>query len=200
MLGKINVAYKFFFGTLLLVLCRSVATACECPLTSLGRAECDKYELIFKGKVLSVVTCDHKFGEALFEIQELYKGNSTKTFKVLFECNVTCASEFRAGEEWIIYTRYKQIGNAMMDWCSRSRKYFHNEPEDFYTVTYGNDYYEEAKFLKDSLGLHRFLKTELASVEGRNLIPEKGLTALLFICSLAFIILFYWLFNKFFKF
>lgn len=197
MRGKVNI-FKALF-CVVMFLWASPARACECPLTRLGSAECDKYELIFKGKVLSVITCDHKFGEAVFEIQELYKGNSTKTFKVLFDCHVPCASEFRAGEEWIIYTRYKQIGNAMMDWCSRSRKYFHNEQEDFYTVTYGNDYYEEARFLRDSLGLHRFLKTDLASTEGRNRIPGKGLTALLFICSLTVIILFYWLFNKFFK-
>lgn len=174
--------------------------ACQCPLTSLSLAECDKYEIIFKGRVLSVVPCNQKFGEAVFEIQELYKGNAASRFKVLFECGGDCAIGFRSGEEWIIYSRYKQIDNALMDWCSRSRKQFSNEKEDFYTVIYGNDYYDETKFLRENLGLHRLLKDKVTSGENRNLIPKQWETALLFICSLLFIVLFYWLFNRFFKF
>src|SRR6202012_4784485 len=87
--------------------------ACQCPLTTLSMEECNKYEIIFKGKILSVVNCDHKFGEAVFEIEELYKGNTPQTFKVLFECKVECAMAFTPGEEWIIYSRYKQVDNAM---------------------------------------------------------------------------------------
>src|SRR4051812_3392127 len=98
--------------------------ACQCPITTLGLAECDKYEIIFKGRIDSVVNCNNNFGVAYFEVNELYKGNATKIFKVLFECDVECAMKFNVGEEWVIYSRYKQIDNAMMDWCSRSRKYF----------------------------------------------------------------------------
>ncbi len=173
--------------------------ACQCPLTSLGLEECSKYEIIFKGRLLSVTPCGDKFGEALFEIQELYKGNAARTFKVLYECGVPCAMEFRPGDEWIMYSRYKQIDNAKMDWCSRSRKYFSNDKEDFYTVNYGNDYEDEVKFLREHLGLHRFLKDKIVQGENRNLIPKPGQLAVIFICSLLAIILFYWLFNKFFK-
>ena len=42
--------------------------ACQCPLTQLSLDECAKYEIIFKGKIVSVVDCDLKFGEALFEL------------------------------------------------------------------------------------------------------------------------------------
>lgn len=184
------------------VLCLSGlrSVACQCPLTTLGLAECDKYEIIFKGKVLSVVPCNNKFGEAVFEIQELYKGNSAPTFKVLFECGGECATGFRVGEEWVIYSRYKQIDNALMDWCSRSRKSFSSGEEDFYAVTYGNDYFDEVKFLREKLGLHRFLKEKDVQTGNRNMIPKQWQTAILFVCSLLGIILFYWLFNRFFKF
>lgn len=108
--------------------------------------------------------------------------------------------KFLPGEEWIIYSRYKQLGNAMMDWCSRSRKYFKNENEDFYSVTYGNDYYDEVAFLRKNLGTHRFLQTHISEDQGRNVIPGITQTIVLVLCSLLAIVLFYWLFNRFFKF
>jgi hypothetical protein len=199
--GKIMAGTRLIsFLVFLFLLNTFPVQACQCPLTTLGIAECDKYEIIFKGKVLSVVPCGQKFGEAVFEIQELYKGNAASSFKMLFECGGECAVGFKTGEEWIIYSRYKQIDNALMDWCSRSRKQFSNEKEDFYAVTYGNDYDDELSFLREHLGLHRLLKDEITLGENRNLLPKQWETALLFIASLLVIVLFYWLFNRFFKF
>jgi len=179
----------------------SIANACQCPLTALGQEECNKYEIIFKGKILSVKSCADKPGEAVFEIEELYKGNSAKKFTVLFDCKSDCALPFLTGEEWIIYSRYKQVGSAMMDWCSRSRKFFVNDKEDFYTVNYGNDYFDELKFLRANLGLHRFLPGPGVGVDDgdRNILPSTNQTIVLFIGSLLAIILFYWLFNRYFR-
>src|SRR5688572_27171634 len=103
--------------TLVFLLLSFNSTACQCPLTKLGVEECNKYEIIFKGTILKVKDCGDKQGEAVFEVQELYKGNATKEFKVLFDCKDPCAQKFYASDEWIIYSRYKQIDNAMMDWC-----------------------------------------------------------------------------------
>lgn len=190
---------KIFFFVLLLFFKIEFAHACECPLTELSRAECDKYEIIFKGKILSVAPCDNKFGIAVFEVEELYKGNATKQFKVLFDCNVECAQQFNEGEEWVIYSRYKQIDKAIMDWCSRSRKFFKNDKEDFYTATYGNDYFDELKFLRQNLHLHRLRVETNNAAEARNLIPSKAQTLLMLFVSLTAIFLFYWLFKKYFK-
>jgi len=173
--------------------------ACQCPVTKLGLEECNKYDIIFKGKIVSVIDCKNKPGEAVFEIEELYKGTVAKQFKVLFNCNEECAMKFSPGDEWIIYSRYKQVESAMMDWCSRSRKYFKNEKEDFYTVNYGNDYYDEAKFLQEKLGLHRVLAGNITTIDSRNVLPTTNQTILIFLCSVGCIILFYWLFNKFFR-
>jgi hypothetical protein len=195
-----NNFFKIVFFSLLLLFKTEFVKACQCPLTELSRAECDKYEIIFKGKILSVAPCDGKFGVAVFEVEELYKGNTSKQFKVLFECGVECAQQFTEGEEWIIYSKYKQIDKAMMDWCSRSRKFFKNDKEDFYTVTYGNDYYDELKFLRQKLGLHRLRTETHNAAEERNLIPTKMQTILMLLISISAIFLFYWLFKKYFKF
>ena len=173
--------------------------ACQCPLTSLSIEECNKYELIFKGKINSVKNCDGKYGEAIFEVEELYKGNATKQFKILFECGIECAQQFNVGEEWIIYSRYKQIDNALMDWCSRSRRFFKNEKEDFYSVTYGNDYFDEVKFLREKLGNHRLLADSVKTSEGRNIKPSNNQTIIILIASIIFLLIFYWLFNKWYK-
>ncbi len=189
---SVTLLLMFFFSTL-------TSYGCECPLTQLGKAECNKYDIIFRGKVDSVITCKNKPGIAFFEVHDLYKGNLTKHFKVTFDCNDPCASEFKVGEEWIIYSNYKQIDNALMDWCSRSRRYIKNSKEDFYAVTYGNSYDDEVKFLLDSLGLHRFLKDNVVNPGQRNILPTTNQTILILICSILCILLFYYLFNKFFK-
>lgn len=177
-----------------------IINACQCPLTTLGLEECNKYEVIFKGKILSVETCKDKFGTAIFEVEELYKGNASKKFTVLFECDIECAQEFSEGEEWIIYSTYKQVDKAIMNWCSRSRKFFKNEKEDFYAVTYGNDYYDELKFLREKLGLHRLLVLKESTTQNRNERPTTNQTILMLIISISAILLFYWLFKKYFKF
>ncbi|MBA2613919.1 MAG: hypothetical protein H0U95_18295 [Bacteroidetes bacterium] len=192
--------FKLFFFSWLFFLNNYYGYACQCPLTTLGIEECNKYEIIFKGKVVSVTTCDNKFGTAVFEIEELYKGNASKQFTVLYECGVECAMEFNEGEEWVIYSNYKQVDKALMNWCSRSRKFFKNAKEDFYTTTYGNDYYDELKFLRQNLGLHRFLVLKPSTTENRNARPTTNQTILMLLISLTAIILFYWLFKKYFKF
>ena len=172
--------------------------ACTCPPTALSADECKKYELIFRGKVKDVKNCELRPGEALFEILELYKGNATPEFKVLFPCKDACARAFKTGEEWIIYTRYKQIDNAEMDWCSRSRKHFATDKEDYYFVLYGNDYEDELRFLRTELGLHRLLVKKEVS-QNRNTRPDTFQSALILIASLSALILFYYLFNRFFR-
>ena len=173
--------------------------ACQCPLTGLSLAECNKYEIIFKGRIDSVRNCNNNFGEAIFVIDELYKGNATKHFTILFDCNEVCAQKFSVGEEWIIYSTYKQITNAKMDWCSRSRKYFKNEKLDFYSVTYGNDYLTEVKFLREKLGVHRTKSDEQNAAGNRNQRPTTTQSIIILICSILAVFLFYWLVNKFLK-
>jgi hypothetical protein len=186
-----------------LLLCHSGNTwaqsACECPVTALNKTECNKYEIIFRGKVLSVSPCNNKPGAAVFEVQDLYKGSLTKTFKVLFSCEDPCARPFQEGEEWIIYSRFKQIDNAMIDWCSRSRKFIKQQTEDYYLVTHGITYDDEIKFLQDSLGIHRVMKEQINASQQRNMLPTTNQSILILIASILFILLFYYLFNKFFK-
>jgi len=174
--------------------------ACQCPLTQLSLDECLKYDIIFRGKIKKDTLLEGKKGEATFEIIELYKGVIQADFKVLFETGTECAQAFVVGEEWIIYTNYKQATNAKMDWCSRSRKYFKNEKLDFYTVTYGNTYDDELVFLRDKLGLYKPLKaSEIKPDWQGNQIPTRKEFIIYLLCSIIGVVLFIYLFKRFFK-
>ncbi len=191
--------YMKFRSLILFLLISKFSFPCQCPPTLLSKAECNKYDIIFRGTILSVAMCDNKPGVAIFKVKDLYRGVLTEQFKVIFSCDEECSYEFREGEEWIIYSNYKQVDRAKMEWCSRSRRLIKNAKEDFYAVNNGSSYDEEAKFLQDSLGIHRLLKAAVNADEHRNKLPTMGQQILILICSLVCVILFYYLFNKYFK-
>lgn len=172
--------------------------ACQCPLTTLSTGECDKYDIIFKGKI-SNVKPNGKKSEALFTVDELYKGMVAKEFTLLFDNEDACKLELRPGDEWVIYANYHQIDNAKLDFCSRSRKYIKNVKEDFFAETSGVSYDDEVSFLQEKLGLHKVLKENPNRAENRNILPNTNQLIIGFICSLLGLFLFYWLFNRFFK-
>ena len=183
----------FLFGAVAPALC------CQCPPIELNAAALARYDIIFKGQVRQVTPCEGKPGIAVFDVEELFKGAIADSFPVLFDCHGECAKGFNVGEEWIIYTNYKQISNAKMDWCSRSRKYFRHEKEDYYQVNTGVDYYSELNFLRANLGLHRPLVIKQNAAENRNQRPGTRQSLIIVLCSVAAIVGFYALFRRFFR-
>jgi hypothetical protein len=177
----------------------SILKACQCPPTSLTLEECAKYELIFRGRIISTTVCENNKGSAVFEISELYKGASTKTITVHFDCNTPCTLQFNAGEQWIIYTVYKTVSAAHMDWCSRSRRFIKNVKEDFYVMNLGNTYDEEISFLQKSLGVHSVSPERNSQEDHRNELPSRPQMIIYMIIGLGGILLFYYLFKKFVK-
>jgi len=172
--------------------------ACQCPLTALNEAETNKYDIVFKGKITSVKLLNER-SEALFTIRELYKGPIGEIFTVLFNDADECKLELTAGDEWIIYANFRQVNNAQLDFCSRSRKFFKNAKEDFFAVTTGISYDEEMKYLQTKLGLHTCLKSNPNMSENRNIIPSSGQFIIFIVCSIIGVIIFYLLVNKFLK-
>ena len=187
--------YKFIF---LLILTCKLSIACQCPLSSLSDKEIAKYDIIFKGSLKSI-KLNNTNSEAIFTISNLYKGIISQDFKILFNDEDVCKLELRVGDEWIIYTNYYQVDNAKLDFCSRSRKYIKNIKEDFFAETTGIAFDDELRYLDTHLGLHKLLKSNQNKVENRNIIPSSNQFILLLILSVAGLLLFYWLFNKFFK-
>ena len=170
--------------------------ACQCPLISLSKDELNKCDLIFKGKIESIKITNTINSEAVFYVDELYKGNVAQHFVVFFNDKDACKLPMRVGDEWIIYTNYKQIDKGKLNFCSRSRTYIKNVKEDFFAVTTGVSYDEELRFLQTTLGLHKLLKDVPNRAENRNIIPNKNQFILTLLVSLLGIIGFYWLIKK----
>lgn len=187
---------KYLF--IYIVFLTQIGFACQCPTTILNTDELNKYDIIFRGKV-NYVKIDGANSEAIFSVNELYKGMLAQNFKVLFNNDDDCKLEIRKGDEWIIYSNYHQIDNAKLDFCSRSRAYIKNIKEDFFTVNTGVSYDEEIKYLQLNLGLHKLMKNNPNKVENRNIIPNKKQFAIILIFSLIGLLLFYWIVGKLLK-
>jgi len=183
----------------ILALTTQVGWACQCPVLPLNRALTANYQLIFYGKVVEVHACADKPGEAVFAIKELYQGNAASTFTMVYDCKEECYIPLNTGEEWIIYANYRQMGNARMEWCSRSRKMMSVPKEDFYTVNYGTTFDDDVRFLRDTLGIHRTMSDNLANTGGRNQHPDLNSTILTLLVSLAGMVGFYFLIRRFFR-
>ncbi len=168
----------------LLLLILKVSVACQCPITQLNEAETNKYDLIFKGKITQI----NKSNEAVFLVNELYKGNSFKNFIVVFDLKDECNIAMRVGDEWIIYSNYKQMDRAKLNFCSRSRKFIKNNKEDFFEVTTGISFDDELRYLQTKLGLHKLLKQNPNKVENRNLMPNKTQTIVYLLISIIVLV------------
>lgn len=172
--------------------------ACQCPLTQLNVTELNKYDIIFKGKI-NALKINGANSEAIFTIDELYKGMITQNFKIYFNNDDVCKLELRKGDDWIIYTNYNQIDNAKLDFCSRSRVFIKNIKEDFFAVNTGVSYDEELKYLQKNLGLHKLLKNNPNRAENRNIIPTSNQFIIILLCSMLGLIFFIWLVGKLLK-
>lgn len=174
--------------------------ACQCPITALDKNELNKYDIIFKGRIKKNDLLKEK-SELIFEVNELYKGVITNEFTVLYNALDECKFDLRVGDEWIIYTNYYQVNNARLDFCSRSRKYFKNIKEDYFSVTTGLSYDDEMQYLQSNLGLHKCLKNNYDQVDvtKRNIIPTTNQFIVVILFSILGIVFFYWLVNRFLK-
>lgn len=188
-----------YYIVLLFVFLAQQIIACQCPLSILDENELNRYELIFRGKLQSIKLNERK-SEAIFEISDLFKGNATKEFIVMFDDTDPCKLDFRVGDEWLIYSNYIQIDRVKSDYCSRSRRFFKNIKEDYFAEMTGLSYDEEYKYLTEKLGFHKLMKQNENQVKNRNIIPNQMQFMITIIVSLVAMVLFYWLFNKFFKF
>ncbi|MCD6067629.1 MAG: hypothetical protein K0S33_2455 [Bacteroidetes bacterium] len=189
-----------FFLSVLLHFAYSTA-ACECPeLPRLNKEYAETYQLIFKGAVKTVGTCN-KVNKAHFIVHELFKGSSPKEIDVYFDCTGDCAMSFNPGETWIIYANYAQLGKPDISFCSRSRKQVDNEvqvqanfiPSD---LSFG----QELEWLQTNLDAQAFLETNNnADFSHKNELPTPEKAIVLVAISFAGMLILYFVIRKFMK-
>ncbi len=175
--------------------------ACDCPpIKKIDREGCEQYDVIFRGTVDSVSTCKDK-ATAYFHILDLYKGQLTEHFKFQYECESSCQMSFSKGEEWIIYSVSAREGKLQIELCSHSRKLMTGD--DYYAVTSGQSYADEMASLKRILGNKRIREegdeTNQGQYDHQNIHPDGYTKLWLLGVSLVVLLIFYYLFNKYFR-
>jgi hypothetical protein len=136
------------------------AIACNCEsLKPITTELLKQYNVVFYGKADSVLQCGKDgISSVYFSIQQLYKGNCSKSVKVDFDCASECLMSFEKGEEWIIYAKYQRFDLLTVSLCEHSRKKFINSKEDFYALDAKRSFEKELDFLQTELGNKDFIK------------------------------------------
>jgi hypothetical protein len=180
--------------------------ACECPpIEPINKVLADKYDVIFYGKVDSIVPCGTKgIGTAYFSIINLYKGHAEQHISVDYDCTSSCMMSFSKNEEWIIYAVYQRFDLLTVDLCSHSRKRNSANETDHYQVSSGRSFEEENNFLKKILGLqvfssHNELNDKQKDFKPHNDQPSALNKLALLIVSLLVMMIIYIISKKLFK-
>lgn len=176
--------------------------ACDCPpIPDLSRDVLKQYDVIFKGKVDSIVR--NKTGAcAWFSIDELYHGNSARTVAVYFEDLNSCRLEFARTDEWLMYTQYLSFGKLKVNFCSRSRKYFTTVADDFYQINNRMSYKDEIDFLSTNVGVQQLMEqlpSEGIQTERENIHPSQMQVLIWLIASVMGFLGIYFLVTKYLK-
>ncbi len=176
--------------------------SCECPqMEDLNKEALSKYHIIFTGTIDSITKQNEGKCAAWFSIKELYKGESSKQVKIIFDCTTECQMDFNLNSEWLIYANYIKYGEASVDVCSRSRIKIAKDVDDLYAAINGT-FSNEITFLKNNFGTQTITeqkeKTEFIP-DRVNIQPEPMSKLYLVIISLVCFVLIYIIFKKWIK-
>ena len=185
------------FLSIALLICLPFFTKAECrcgkilPMTFKATAG---VPVIFYGEVIEVDSDCEEESYLTFEIIELYKGNLSKTQECIYQCGTDCGMSFVPGEKWIIYSSINNAQYPVLDWCSRSRREFLHDGEDFYEGLLSSTFQEELDFLRHYFEINKNFKGGLKERQYEK-VPVKLIPWLLGIGAL-FMILGYVIFGK----
>ncbi|MBA3970663.1 MAG: hypothetical protein H0X46_00680 [Bacteroidetes bacterium] len=161
--------------TFILVFLASYAYACQCPVfPPISEKGCERYDVIFFGKVDSASACDPKgFAKVYFSIAELFKGSVEQQVNISFDCSTECLMSFAKGEEWLIYSKYKKFDLLEIEICEHSRKNFNDDAKDIYLLAATRTFLQEKDFIKTLLGIHYYIKPNDLNKQHEEVGPQN---------------------------
>ncbi|MCX7729469.1 MAG: hypothetical protein N2203_08360 [Bacteroidia bacterium] len=164
---------KNYFVLFLLSIIIQPSLACQCPVLQWTKELADENEVIFRGIIKTIYPHQNDYTVAEVEVINLFKGNSSNLYKVLFPENDGCAVSVNVGEEWLIYGIQKQINSCEIEWCGLSRKKFQNDAEDFFIATHIITYDEELNKLISNFSEIKINEQENILNTHKNILPDK---------------------------
>ena len=125
---------------------------CDCPQHpgKINKEIVEDFDLIFRGKIISIEQCKNKEKRVLFYGEELFKGERIpREIPLLISCEKACSFQFELEEEWLIYAR--EDSTLPYFWraelCERSRKIPIPGKEDPHILYNDMRYDEERAYL-----------------------------------------------------
>ncbi|MCE3280054.1 MAG: CbiN domain protein [Bacteroidetes bacterium] len=182
------------------------SSACECPpLEPLTKKISEQYDVIFYGKVDSVVPCKTDgIGRVYFTINSLYKGSAQQQVFVDYDCVSSCMMSFAKNDEWIIYSMFQHFDLLTVNICGHSRKKITDGSPDYYQAASQRSFEEEKNFLESTFGTQAFashnkLNDDQKEMQPHNTQPGALNKLWLLLISLGVMVLIYFVTKKFFK-
>jgi hypothetical protein len=185
---------------LLFVLSAHISKACTCEqLPPLTKAMVQKYNVVFTGRVLAV-SDNGKESKAHFIVSEVYHGGLYKEVDVQYDSESDCGMTFIPGETWTIYGNWIAYGLPVTDMCTHSRKLPAKGEQDFYGNVGRGTWDQETTFLKDSIGVKKFLDpSDFKDLTHKNELPGAMQALLYLVFGLGGLLAIYFAVKRIFK-
>src|SRR5688572_22690124 len=188
----------------------SFACNCETTLPKISKEETDKYNLIFTGYIKRLVhQSNGDFAE--FTVDIPYKGLVPRDIKISYDALTSCKMPFYEGDQWLIYAKKDSVTKRWrVDFCERNRKFPEGDETDEYTVYSGMTLQEELNFLAMNYSTGQVVGQDTITMieEEKKIVidarremdhgtPRQRI--ILLICSLAGMIIIYFIIRKLLK-
>ena len=188
-----------------------MAHACTCdPLPKITRDQTDVYTVVFSGYIKQLIhQPDEDYAE--FVVRNPYKGLVPRDIKIAYDNRTSCKMPFFPGDEWLIYAKKDSLHKKWrVNSCERSRKFPEGDETDDYTVYSGITLDEELKFLalnysngqivgEDTLTMIQEEKKIVIDARRDDNYGTPRQKIILLICSLAGMIIIYFIIRRFVK-
>ena len=189
----------YFLFFVLLFNCAFTQDNCTCNEKEIAFSEeyVNAHQLIFRGKTISI-SKGTDYDKVTFLVSKLFKGIASQQIEVYFDTKNECALKFTVGEDWIIYSTYKQA-KPFVAYCSRSRKNVINTNKNIDLMYIKSDITvdDETDKLGELCGLKALTEPVSENENAHNNIIPTGLQRiLLIIFSMVGFAVIYFLLNK----
>lgn len=191
---------KHIVATGILLLCTTLSLwACKCAaIGRLSKPVVDQYDIIFTGKV-SAISGDEEEERVQFMVTELFKGASYQTIELQHNPSTDCSFSFAPGETWTIYGKWIGYGIPTTNFCTHTRREPITPADDFQTEERSN-YATELKFLRDSIGVQKFIDpAEHQDKLHKNELPGPGTAIAYLVAGLGGLAIIFFFVRRMFK-
>lgn len=163
---------SFFIFFLSLSIYKSYS--CSCTHYKITQEIYDNYSLIFTGEIVEVEDCDN-FGyqKFTFQIEQVFKGQTTKFISGLNNCGGVCNFLYKKGQKWLVYSNPNPNGYGLINdsnACNQSIP-IHNNENEWLSVNEYNSYKKNLQFEIDFLKNRKIKDSKIVNFQFIKFIP-----------------------------